>query len=299
MQVKAIESAMASLHDQLQHPGCAGELMHRLKRIEREYRRVRSAVEALPTQPQWPDAEHVSDLESEILRQKQENQFLRDQVSQLQSEMGNYQTADVERARQIERLVAKLRRVQDERADAARICQRQQTQIADLQGLYRDAAGQAEQLTEGQKELQRQLKKSRKDARAAAEKGDDLQVMLERAREDLARQMDDNQLLLKHARRPDVGVDGAEEIARLKAELKSAFQLIERLRNEIEQFRRQKQAAVTRHRVGQAAPREEDPGSDDSSILKPAMDALDDAIRQLEVTLHPPRKKLALSSSSG
>jgi DNA repair exonuclease SbcCD ATPase subunit len=295
-QVNAVESAMADL----QHPESPGELVQQLQRIERQYRRVRAAVEALPAQPEWPDAEHVSDLESEILRLKKESQFLRDQVSQLQKQIGNYQTTDIEKDQQIDRLVVKLQRVQEQRADAARLCQRQERQITELQGLYRDAAEQRQQLAEGQRELQRQLKHSRKDAKVAIDMSGELQMMLKRARDDVARQMEDNQLLLKHAQRNN-REDRAEEVARLKAELKSALQLIEKLQNQIAEFRRQRKIGVTRYDVSEPSLGEDDddPGSDDLFIVKPAMDALDDAIRQLEVTLHPPRKQRILSSSSG
>jgi hypothetical protein len=93
-QVNTVESAMAAL----QHPEIPSELAQRLQRIERQYWRVLAAVEALPAQPEWPNVEHMNNLESEILRLKKESQFLRDQVSQLQEQMGNYQTADIEKA---------------------------------------------------------------------------------------------------------------------------------------------------------------------------------------------------------
>jgi hypothetical protein len=76
-----------------------------------------------------------------------------------------------------------------------------------------------------------------------------LKVLFERANQEAKRQMDDNALLVRRLRKSEGGVkDGRDdEIRSLKTQLRSALRLIQKLQNEISEFKTRQQADLAAH----------------------------------------------------
>jgi chromosome segregation ATPase len=294
------------------------ELQTRLRHINRQYRIVKQAIDGFPRPEDYPDGGEIEDLQTALKLAKQENALLKDQISQLQLQIANQQTATSQKDQQTDRLLTKLRDYKQKTANAGREAGRRQSEIEELRVLYRQAAEQIDRLSQAQEDLAVELKHSKKKTQALADENEELKLLLERANQEAKRQMDDNVVLVRRLRKADGGArtDHSEEIRALKEQLRSALELIDRLQREIADFKSREvtrraprsQGSISgsgrRSRPPPSSHEEETATSEgdalaEQSLTRPELDALDSAIRQLEVTIHQSRKSTGLSASSG